>query len=173
VSLFADLLAAAKYSAVHLELRDQYMEDDPNLVAWRAGYRPDPADKTTWWSDWLDLPATAVARGVSMRRLRVVSEPISEYIHYEFDGTFANVAAGEDVRWLPRAQGLGLLLPVNDFWVFDDTTAIINHIAGDGSWGDGPAPCTDPQVIATLVTAFEQAWERGIPHADYRPRLTR
>ncbi|MDQ1295441.1 MAG: hypothetical protein QG608_3326 [Actinomycetota bacterium] len=171
MSLFADLLAAAKTSAIHLELRDQYMQDDPDLHAWRTGHRPDPADRATWWRDWLQLPADAVARGVSIRRLRVVSEPISEYIHYEYDGTFTNIAVGEDIRWLPRPQALGLLLPVVDFWVFDGSTAIINHLAGDGSWGDGETEGTDPALVATFVTAFEAAWERGIPHADYQPRL--
>ena len=37
-----------------------------------------------------------------MRRARVVSEPVTDYIRYEHDLTFANVAAGELVRWLPR-----------------------------------------------------------------------
>lgn len=171
MSLFADLLANARVSAIHLELRDQYMEDDPDLRAWRAGHRFDPADKATWWRDWLQLPADAAARGVRIRRLRVVSEPISDYIHYEYDGTFTNIAVGEDIRWLPRTQALSLLLPVVDFWVFDSTTAIVNHIAGDGSWGDGEVECTDPALVATFVTAFEAAWERGIPHADYQPRL--
>lgn len=171
MSLFADLLAGAKTSAVHLELRDQYMEDDPDLHAWRAGHRIDPADKATWWRDWLQLPADAVARGVAMRRLRVVSEPVSDYIHYEYDGTFTNIAVGEDVRWLPRDRTLGLLLPTVDFWVFDSTTAIVNHIAGDGSWGDGEELRTDPDLVATFVDAFEKAWQRSIPHADYRPRL--
>lgn len=171
MSLFADLLADTKTTAIHLELRDQYMQDDPDLHAWLAGHRPDPTDKTTWWRDWLQLPADAVARGVNIRRLRVVSEPISDYIHYEYDGTFTNIAVGEDIRWLPRTQALGLLLPVVGFWVFDSTTAIINHIAGDGSWGDGEALCNDPSLVATFVTTFEAAWERGIPHAGYQPRL--
>lgn len=44
-------------------------------------------------------------RGVVMRRLRVVSEPVRDYVRYEYDGTFTNVAAGEDVRWLPPLAG--------------------------------------------------------------------
>jgi hypothetical protein len=42
VTLFAELLASARSSVVHLEMRDQYMLDDPDLKAWQAGIRPDP-----------------------------------------------------------------------------------------------------------------------------------
>ncbi|CAM5705929.1 hypothetical protein SANTM175S_08484 [Streptomyces antimycoticus] len=44
---------------------------------------------------WLDMVAEVVSRGVVMRRARIVSEPVSEYARYLYDGTFTNVAAGE------------------------------------------------------------------------------
>lgn len=62
------------------------------------------------------MRATA-ARGVKLRRARIVSEPVSEYIRFEHDGTPQNIAAGEDVRWLPRARASALSLPGNDCWV--------------------------------------------------------
>ncbi|MFJ4805953.1 DUF6879 family protein [Streptomyces murinus] len=83
---------------MHLEMRDSYMRDDP--------YKP--VDRTSWWRPWLDVVTEATARGVAMRRLRVVSEPLSDCIRYEYDGTFTNVEAGEDVRWLPQPAGVGL-----------------------------------------------------------------
>jgi hypothetical protein len=152
-------------------MRDQYMLDDPDLKAWQEGVRPDPQDRATWWRDWLDLPAAATARGVRIRRLRVVSEPISQYIHYEYDGTFTNIAAGEDVRWLPRNLAVDLLLPANDFWVFDRDAIVVNHFAGNGDWGAGEEKRTEPELIDVFLRAFEQAWRRSIPHAEYHPRL--
>lgn len=61
------------------------------------------------------MVAETTRRGVQMRRARIVSEPITPYIRYEYDGTFSNIAAGEDVRWLPRPRTADLLLPGVDF----------------------------------------------------------
>ncbi|WP_343240512.1 DUF6879 family protein [Streptomyces sp. SID14515] len=115
-----EALAQARHSAKHLEMRDSYMRDDPNFVRRQQGHRDDPADRASWWRPWLDVVAAATARGVSMRRLRIVSEPLSDYTRYEYDGTFTNVAAGEDMRWLPRSAARDLLLPALDGWIMDD-----------------------------------------------------
>ncbi len=105
-----------------------------------------------------------------MRRARIVSEPISDYIRYEYDGTFTNIAAGEDVRWLPRRHTFDLALPGVDFWLFDGTTVIFNHFTGDGQWAE-PAMelCVDSAVATLCASAFEAVWERAIPHAKYQP----
>lgn len=165
-----EALADAQRSAVHLEMRDSYMTDDPEFIAWQQGRRLDPADRDSWWRPWLDVVAQTTARGVVMRRARIVSEPISDYIRYEYDGTFTNVAAGEQVRWLPRQQTRDLALPGVDFWVFDDSTVIYNHFTGDGRWADpGMELTTDPTLAKHCAAAFESVWERAIPHGDYRP----
>src|SRR5687768_1302394 len=108
------------------------MLDDPEFIAWQQGKRLDPADRASWWGGWHDSVSDATARGVAVRRVRIASEPISDYIRYEYDLTFANVLAGEQVRWLPRRQTTGLLLPANDFWVFDNETVLFHHFTGDG-----------------------------------------
>lgn len=170
-TLFGRLLATCQVSAVHLEMRDQYMlTGDPDLDAWKAGYRPDPADRGTWWRPWLQHIVDATSRGVVMRRARIVSEPISEYIHYEYDGTFTNVAAGEHIRWLPRRQATAIALPGNDFWLFDGRILLVNHFAGSGDWG-GEEHVDDPDTIKLCAEAFEAVWARAIPHDRYQPRL--
>ncbi|GAB0102412.1 hypothetical protein JMUB6875_13800 [Nocardia sp. JMUB6875] len=37
-----------------------------------------------------------------MQRVRVVTEPHTDYIRFAIAITAGNVAAGEDIRWLPR-----------------------------------------------------------------------
>lgn len=164
-----DLLRMCRRSALHLEMRDGYMLDDPMLHAWRSGHRDDPEDRASWWSPWHELMAEAVGRGVSVRRARIVSEPISEYIRYEYDVTFANVAVGEDVRWLPRRQATSLALPGNDFWLFDEETLLVNHFSGEGDWLD-VEQVSDPDVVKLCLSAFEAVWERAVPHAEYTPQ---
>lgn len=160
------LLRAAERSAWHLELRDDYTPDDPDWLDWKAGNRFDPADR---WSDWADLVRAAVARGVDVHRVRIVSEPVTEYVRFEYEVTDAhNIAAGEGVRWLPRHLARGLLTPVEDFWVFDGQVVLWNHFAGDGSWV-GEERSDHPALAKLCASSFEAAWHRAIPHAEYRP----
>lgn len=168
---FQDVLAAAHHSAVHLEMRDAYAVDNEreSFAAWRAGQRLDPADRASWWRPWLDLIVETISRGVEVRRARIVSEPVSEYIRYEHDGTFTNVAAGEQVRWLPRRRATDIALPGNDFWLFDHRVVMVNHFTGDGR-SAGPELIDDNPDLAKLCgSAFEAVWDRAIPHEEYHP----
>jgi hypothetical protein len=151
-------------------MRDSYMRDDPAFIRWQQGHRFDPTDRASWWRPWLDVVVAATGRGVRIRRARIVSEPISDYIRFEYDGTFTNVAAGEEVRWLPRRRTSDLALPGVDFWLFDGATVVFNHFTGDGQWADPPMErSTDPAVAKLCATAFESVWERAVPHGQYRP----
>ncbi|UKY55247.1 hypothetical protein KI385_19215 [Streptomyces inhibens] len=156
---------AAERSAVHLEMRDAY-GDNERFAAWRRGALIDWDDQATWWRGFHGQIAEAVSRGVSIRRVRIVSEPVSDYIRWEHYVTRANVAAGEEVRWLPRRFATDLALPGNDYWLFDDRLARIHHFAGDGSLVADEFS-TDPSVLEKLATAFEAVWGRGIPHEKY------
>ncbi len=163
-----ELLRSAERSAMHLEMRDGYTPDDPDWLDWQAGNRFDPATREGW-SRWFDVVAATVARGVAIRRARIVSEPVTAYIRFEYDVTAGlNLAAGEQVRWLPRQQAPGLLVPVSDFWVFDERVVVWNHFAGDGSWVTEER-CEDPAVAKICASSFEAVWERAISHGGYQP----
>ena len=160
------LFHEAKSTAWHMELRDSYTPCDPDWLDWQAGGRFDPAER---WASWSDLVRATVNRKVSVRRIRIVSEPVTDYIRFEYDVTAAhNVAAGEEVRWLPRGKAAGLLVPVSDFWVFDGQVVLWNHFAGDGSWV-GEEQADDPALAKSCAASFAATWERAVPHEDYRP----
>ncbi|GAA0414966.1 DUF6879 family protein [Streptomyces luteireticuli] len=166
---FEELLSSAERSAVHLEMRDSYAVDyeKSGFAAWKAGRRLNPEDRASWWTPWLDLVSHTVARGVAIRRARIVSEPVSEYIRFEYSGTFKNVAAGEQVRWLPRRQASDIALPGNDFWLFDDRLVMFNHFTGEGDVTEFEH-VEEQAVIKLCTTAFETVWERGTPHDKYQ-----
>jgi hypothetical protein len=162
---FAELIAATEHSAIHLEMRDVYTPRGAVYVDWLAGV-PVEAERH---SEWMDLVRETVGRGVDWRRARVVSEPVTDFIRYEWETTtVVNAPAGEKVRWLPRHRAADLLLPACDFWVFDDRLLRFTHFQGDGSWGPHEFS-TDATLIARVTAAFEQVWERGVDHADYVP----
>src|SRR5688572_9712861 len=99
---FEEMLASAQQSAVHLEMRDTYVPDDPSFIAWQGG---PPYDRTRREAGWHQLIGDARARGVVVRRARIVSEPVTDYIRFEHSVTDSmNIKAGELVRWLPRRQ---------------------------------------------------------------------
>ncbi|MFJ4916041.1 DUF6879 family protein [Streptomyces sp. NPDC088726] len=165
---FAELLAQCTTSAVHLETRDVYAvdEEDQDLKAWRAGELAGADDPTSWWGHFHDAIGAAADRGVSVQRARVVSVPVTEYIRFEHACTPRNIAAGEDVRWLPRAQARGLLLPAHDFWLFDGQLIRWHHFAGDGTHlRDELDERTD--VAAQTGAAFRAVWDRAVPHQEF------
>lgn len=164
---FVELLRGCTKTAVHLELRDTYnvAGERARLAAWRAGHDPSRTDPRLR-SDWLDIVRETVGRGVEMRRVRVVSEPLSEYMRFSHAGTQLNVDAGEHIRWMPRRNTSDIALPGNDFWLYDGTLAKIHHFTGDGA-SAGHELTQDPAVVDLCACAFEAVWERAIPHANY------
>ncbi|MEU2558311.1 DUF6879 family protein [Streptomyces longispororuber] len=165
---FAELLAGCTRSAVHLEMRDQYGVSDEaeGFSTWlRTGQRDtDPASEN--WAPWVDLISRAVARGVVVRRARIVSEPVTDYIRYEHAGTVVNVHAGEQVRWLTRRRASNLALPGNDFWLFDGRRIRWNHFTGNGRWA-GQEISDDERAAKLCSDAFEAVWARAVPHDQY------
>jgi hypothetical protein len=171
VPSFAELLDGARQSAVHLEMRDAYgvAGEADDFARWQTTGQRDIDPGSPYWGPWVDLIRRTVARGVPVRRARIVSEPVTDYIRYEHAGTVVNLGAGELVRWLPRRQASNIPLPGNDFWLIDGQTIRWNHFAGDGASGGGEIS-TDPAAAALCANAFETVWSRAIPHDEYKLR---
>ena len=108
---FGELIAATTNSAVHLEMRDAYTPEDQPFLDWQAGeLLPEQANP-----EWSAIVRSHTTRGVRFRRARVVSEPLAPFIQFEYEVTAAvSIAAGEEVRWLPRRRGVDLCLPLNE-----------------------------------------------------------
>lgn len=99
---FRKKLASAQHRAFHLETRDDYLteSEEPSLAAFREDETIDPGGE--WFRGWTDQVETATARGVAMQRARIVSVPHTLYTRYLLALTQHNIAAGEEVRYLPR-----------------------------------------------------------------------
>ena len=151
-------------------MRDIYATDieRSRFQTWLRGEPLDPDSEAEWWRPWFELMRANSAAGKTLRRLRIVSEPVTDYIRFEWLDAFNLVKAGEDVRWLPRRRASTLLLPGNDFWLFDGETVAFTHFDGDGRVL-GHEMTTDAQVVRTCKAAFEAAWAVAIPHNEYEP----
>ncbi|MFE3310395.1 DUF6879 family protein [Embleya sp. NPDC059213] len=161
---FEDLLASTTRSVVHLEARDTYDPNDPAFHKWQQD-----GDASYDWDAWIDLVRPAVERGVRFRRLRIVSEPVSDYIRWEHAISHGNIAAGEELRWLPRHLAFDLPHPVADFFMWDQRLVAYNFTDGNGVDTNRMEYIADPRHVLPVVGMFEMLWERGIRHADYIP----
>jgi len=132
------------------------------LRRFRAGEKP-PCD---YHYGWLDIMASARAAGRTVRRVRVVRRPLTDYISYEFEWGFVyNVAAGEDIRVLDLTDGPGPALPDHDFWLFDELTVVKLLYRQDGTQ-IGRELVADPNLDAYLSWR-DAAWQVAVPFRDY------
>jgi hypothetical protein len=163
------LIAGFQHEALHLEMRDVYAAaDHSRFRRWQAGEMFDPEQEAEWWRPWREMMRRHRDAGRTLRRLRVVSEPVTDYIRFEHLDAAELVKAGEDVRWLPRQRASALLLPGNDFWCFDAETVVFTDFSGDGEV-QGYELTTDGGLVAQCVTAFEEAWSLAVPNGEYDP----
>jgi hypothetical protein len=166
---WTDPFRRARSLAVHLEMRDVYaVASEARRFAefQRTGTVDADADALAHRQAWLELVRELTDRGVAVRRARIVSEPVTDYIRWEHAITPANLAAGEQVRWLPRHRAADLMLPGADFWLFDDDLVRFGHFTGDGELR-GHEQRTDPGLLRLCRDAFEHVWARAIPHQEY------
>ena len=151
-------------SAFRLELRPTYNMpgEADELRRFRAGEKP-PAD---YHYGWLDTVAEAVRVGKTIRRVRVVTRPLSDYIQYEFEWGFVyNVAAGEDIRVLDLTAQPKPDLPDHDFWLFDETT-VVKMLYRPDNTQLGRELVEDPDVSAYLRYR-DAAWQEAVPFGEY------
>jgi len=163
----ATLCRDITHSFVHLETRDAY-GTEVELTHWAMWLRGEP-DDFAWLDWWLEMVRGHRAAGRSCRRLRVVSEPLSEYQRWVLTFTELFVNAGEDVRYVPRPRLVSLALPGSgDFYVFDGRVAMFLHYAGNGINASFEVN-DDPNTVNPCLQSFEAAWTLATVFHDYRP----
>jgi hypothetical protein len=162
----SQLCRGIQKSFVHLETRDTYGTEveQPHWARWRRG----EPDDFAWLGWWLEMLEGHSAAGRTCRRLRIVSEPLSEYQRWILSFAAAFVDAGEDIRYVARHRLSTVVLPGSgDFYVFDDAFVLFLHYAGDGT-NTSFDISEDAQTVETCQQAFESAWDLATPLHDYR-----
>lgn len=163
---FEELLGNFGLDAIHLEMRDAYgtAVELPHMAQWVAG-EPDDLE---WLQGWCASLREHAKAGKSVRRARIVSEPLSDYQRWSYSIAYPMVEAGEDIRWVPRRLVSSVALPGNDYYLFDDRLAVFLLYSGDGL-AAGRLGTADPAVIRLCRSSFETVWKLSIPHREYAP----
>ncbi|MFD9030107.1 DUF6879 family protein [Streptomyces sp. NPDC059567] len=162
------LFESFESDAFHLELRDDYSvpDEDGPYASWLRGEQVD----NSYMEPWLAMVRQVTGAGKTVRRVRVVTEPHSPYIQWEYATTPVNVEAGEQIRWISRAALPSHTLPVggNDWWLFDDKILAVGHFDKDGRVL-GSELISDPSTVAQCASIRDVLWGAATPHSEYKP----
>jgi hypothetical protein len=160
---FRGFVRGYQRAAFRLEVRDRY--NDPGeaepLRRFLAGQ-----SIGGWYEDWEELQRRWAAEGKRMTRVRVVTEPHSDYTRFGLLLAGLSAAAGEDIRYLPRDQAKDLDLPDYDFWLMDAARVGILRFSDDDALL-GAEIHDDPVLVGRHCYYRDVAWHHAIPYAEY------
>ncbi|MGW5728639.1 DUF6879 family protein [Nocardia beijingensis] len=158
---FPDLLRACKREAFHLEVLDTYAE--PNEHEPLRRFLADEPDDYAWFQPWTELIQETTSRGVAVTRVRIVTEPHTDYTRFALAVAALNVRAGEDIRYLPRHHAGEV--PSDDYWLLDDETVVFSAFGESGGWSG--AATTDPHIAAYCRGLRARFWPLATPFPEY------
>jgi len=161
---FDNLFRGFRHTAFHLEVEDTYHtpEESGPFKLFLDGLPDDFA----WHRPWLDLIEEITQAGRSVSRVRVVTMPHVDYTRWGLTVAPLNIAAGEDIRWLPRSLTADVELPPDDFWLFDDERVVFTVFEEGGRFAGG-AETTDRHIVDRCRKVRDQVWALAIPHETY------
>lgn len=158
---FPDLLRTCKREAFHLEVLDTYAE--PNEHEPFRRFLADEPDDYAWFQPWTELIQETTSRGVAVTRVRIVTEPHTDYTRFALAVAALNVRAGEDIRYLPRHHAGEV--PSDDYWLLDDETVVFSAFGESGGWSG--AATTDPHIAAYCRGLRARFWPLATPFPEY------
>ncbi|QIS06736.1 hypothetical protein F5X71_34485 [Nocardia brasiliensis] len=168
------LIRTARSEAFHLEVSDDHSAVADETEPMRrvlAGLPPFEQDAyPDSWREWDELVMAVTGAGVAMRRVRVVTEPLTDYVRFLHALTDRNVALGEDIRWLPRHQVETADYTPDEWWLVDSSKVAFTIFATNGDFV-GSAVTADPMIVDRCVSVRNHLWAKGIPHPEYGPVL--
>ncbi|MFI7297000.1 DUF6879 family protein [Streptomyces sp. NPDC050121] len=157
-----------KHTAWRLETRRGYGSDrtSPKWARFLAGEDvsrgPDNA--------WRENVRAQTAQGKRFERVRLVDEPPTQGQEFLLGSAPGNVAAGEDIRNLTRAQALELRLPDYDFWLFD-SKILARFAFDDEDTTLGVYITEQPADVLVACQARDTAWHHAVRTEEFARRV--
>jgi uncharacterized protein DUF6879 len=151
-------------TAFHLEVQDSY--HTPGEAGPFQLFLTQQNDDLAWHQPWLSLVRDVTEAGKIIMRARVVTVPHGDYTRWGLTVAPHNIAAGEDIRWLPRHLIEADALSADDYWLFDDDLVVFTVFEPSGRFAGGAAT-SDPTIVSYCRTVRDRVWPAAIPHRTY------
>jgi hypothetical protein len=149
-------------SAWRWECQTDYAIDHGALNRWKQGLPRETAGKQRW----LDYISKITTAGQRFDRVRMYNEPLNDYLRWMIEFTHENVAAGEDIRWIPESTARELAMPSYDFYLFDEEQLAIMRFDPVTKLLADLDVTDDPELVEQHRVFRDRVWPLAVPHAD-------
>lgn len=162
-----ELFLTFEHTAFRLEVRDVYnvSYEKEDFQRFLDGEPERPSKKED--SAWFHNVRKANAEGRRFYRVRVVTVPLTDYSRWLLSSVKTyNSVAGEDIRYLDRADAAKLDLPNHDYWLFDSRVLVRMNFDDD----DRPTEheiIEDPAEIVQANYWRDVAWHHALKRDDF------
>ncbi|MFD9887981.1 DUF6879 family protein [Amycolatopsis sp. NPDC059027] len=110
----------------------------------------------TWFRPWQNRVRAWRREGRRMARVRMLTDPLTDYLRYQLFLTAAAIEAGEEILFIDESHAVTLGAPKEDYWLFDDSKVAVLAFGEAGVKG------------ATLITDSGEIR----PYLDWRATVT-
>lgn len=160
---FAALFPAVTASSWRWECQGHYAVDQDELDQWLAGTPKAEDDSDRAWYAYI---RSLAGRAIPFQRVRMLTDPLTDYLRWMLATTHRNIAAGEDIRWITQGEASELGMPDYDFYVFDDDRIAILHF-DNAKILTGATIDDAPHVVDQHRRWRDLVWQHAVRHEDY------
>jgi hypothetical protein len=158
---FSEALRTFKRSAFRVEAQPTYALSDEraDFDRFLAG-SPTPPPEMAWYRPWADQVAQWTRDGKIIVRVRVLTEPPTDYQRWLLWGSPWFASIGEDIRYMNHSTAQRIALPLQDWWLLDDERVIVMHFTTEGEVS-GKELVTDRESVASYRKLRDLAIENS------------
>jgi hypothetical protein len=158
---FREHMRTWRVSAWRWECQGEYREpsEDEPLRQFLAGQ-----SDLAWFQGWLARVRAWKQAGQEIARVRMLTDPLTDYLRFELSITPPAVAAGEDIRFMSAALAADLGAPTEDFWLLDDQKVLALRFGEHGV--SGAELITDPGKVGEYRAWQDTASAAAMPYTD-------
>ena len=167
---FDALFTGFKHTAYRLETLQVYdvgYEIEPYRAFLAGEEKPEDASKNAWTA----MLGRAADDGKIVQRVRLVNEPLTDYLRYELEWSYPpNVKAEEDIRILPvdriPAADILALATLGDYWLFDSCDLWLMEYNEDGRFLYA-LQVSEPGTIVVHANLRDAALHYAMPYRKF------
>ncbi|MEV5528016.1 DUF6879 family protein [Streptomyces prunicolor] len=166
---FGALFSEFEHTAWRLETRRRYASDEAGsrwerFVATGSVVEDSPEGSPV--SAFRNTMRAQTGQGKRVERVRLVDDPPTTGQRYLLEGAKGNIASGEDIRNMWRADADRLRLPAEDFWLFDSRLIALLRFDDDDQLTHVDL-ITEPAEVVRCSMIRDAAWHHAVPNRTF------